>query len=114
MWTSYFAKHKQRGDGISICAKKPAWWKGEEYKALAPTYSILMEYKNSTLPKQEREEVYIGRFEKEILSKLDPAKVYEDLKDKVMLCYEVSDDFCHRHLAAKWIEENMNVKVEEI
>ena len=114
MWTSYFAKHKQRENGISICAKKPQWWAGPEYKALAPSYDILMEYKNSKLSKVEKEEIYVERYNKEILSKLDPEKVYEDLKDKVMLCYEVSDDFCHRHLAAKWIEENMNVKVEEI
>jgi len=45
------------------------------------------------------------------LSKLDPVSVVEELKTKsqgqpvVLLCYEKSGSFCHRHLVAEWLNK---------
>lgn len=111
--TSYFAKYKEP-NGISICAKTPSWFTGDEYKPLAPSYDILMEYKNSTLSKEEKEYIYIRRYKTEILSKLDCESVYNDLKGRVMLCYEKSDVFCHRHIVAQWFFEKLNINILEI
>ena len=30
-----------------------------------------------------------------------------------LVCYEKPSDFCHRHLVAKWINENTNIEVRE-
>ena len=35
-------------------------------------------------------------------------------KDVVLLCYEKPPQFCHRHLVAKWLEKELNIKVEEL
>jgi uncharacterized protein (DUF488 family) len=59
------------------------------------------------------EEYYIEQYSL-ILSKLDPKKVYEDLKDTVLLCYEKSGVFCHRRVVAAWIEDSLGVSVEEV
>ena len=31
----------------------------------------------------------------------------------ILLCYEKSGDFCHRHVLADWLEENFGYRVEE-
>jgi hypothetical protein len=59
------------------------------------------------------EAYYTKQYHSLILSKLDPQKVYDDLKDSVLLCYEKPGDFCHRRLVAAWIETALNEPVEE-
>ena len=45
----------------------------------------------------------------------DPKEVYKDLgKDAVILCYETSDKFCHRHIVAKWLSESLGINIQEI
>lgn len=101
---------------ISICAKAPSWYNGLEYKNLAPSYDILIEWKSD--PNEER---YIRRFNDEILSKLNQDEVINDLgflcefnqsKHIALVCYEKSDDFCHRHLVSEWLRNN-DYNVEE-
>ena len=115
MLTSYFARLKSIPENIipiSICGKCPDWYKGLEYKKLAPTYDIFIEYKNSG-----NEEKYTKRFKEEILSQLSVdvvlSELYELAKsteinftDIVLICFEKSDAFCHRHLIADWINDS--------
>lgn len=65
---------------------------------------------------------YTKRYEKEVLAKLDPMKVFEKLSnlarkantDKViLLCYEAPDKFCHRHLVAEWLMKKFGMRIEE-
>ena len=47
IYTSYFAKLKSLPDNIvpiSICAKAPDWYKGLQYKKLAPKYDFFMKW----------------------------------------------------------------------
>lgn len=112
LYTSYFANIKKLPNNIipiSISLKSPKWYKGFEYKKLAPSYNILVNYKT------DYDEVkYIERFNDEILSKLDASQVISELnrfaggsdKNIVLLCYETPLEFCHRHLVAKWLNKN--------
>lgn len=108
MYTSYFGKYI--GDfGISIARKMPRGFWIDEYKDLFPSSSILYQwFKNKDI------EIYTQRYNEEILNKLNPETVYSDLKDKVLLCWERSDKFCHRFLVAEWIEKNLGINVPEI
>lgn len=107
--TSYFAKYKKE-NGVSIALSTPNWFQGEEYKKLAPPKKLLYDYKSRLVDKEEYKNIYL----KEVLNRLDPKEVAKDLNDKVLLCYEKAGDFCHRRLVAEWLEENLNIKVEEI
>ena len=53
----------------------------------------------------------------EILNKLDKEEVLKFLDsfetDIILLCYEKSGDFCHRHIVADWIESELKKRVEE-
>ncbi len=113
---------------ISICGKAPDWYKGIQYKKLAPKYGFFMEWK-----KNHDNDYYIEHFNSEVLSKLNykivsadlhlfvPYEIREQLQDNLcnspdwhiaLICYEKPSDFCHRHLVAKWLSD-AGVKCEE-
>lgn len=114
MQTSYFAIYKN-SDGVSIALKTPFWFAGPRYPQLAPTPALLSDYKAIyTKTPKEAVEMYTLRYRKETLDALNPEKVFRELEDKVILCYERSSDFCHRRLVADWIEQSLGVEVPEI
>lgn len=109
MKTSYFGRanskaFKDRGLRFVSVARSCRYWTGERYPDLFPTWEMI----NMT-DKDKYEKVY----REKVLSKLDPVKVYEDLEDAVILCHESIDKiesgetFCHRHMIAKWLEEEL-------
>jgi uncharacterized protein YeaO (DUF488 family) len=110
IYTSYFASKKYNEDkAIAIVAKLPNDIKLPNYKDLAPPYELVQEYK-----KDHDQSKYILKYTIEVLSKLDPKKVLEDLDESIMLCYEKSGEFCHRHIVGKWLNIYTGVKVIEI
>lgn len=95
---------------ISICGKAPDWYKGLQYKKLAPKYGFFMEWK-----KNHDNDYYIEHFQAEVLDGLDAATVIKELNYLVpnvngkyiaLICYEKPSDFCHRHLVAEWLNQN--------
>jgi hypothetical protein len=58
---------------------------------------------------------YVAEFRRDVLAKLDPAKVSADLgPDAILLCWEAPGQECHRRLVAEWLEKNLNIKVPEL
>lgn len=117
IYTSYFANLRNLPNSIipiAICAKSPYGYDGKQLKALAPTYDILTQYKQI-----EDTELYTKRFIEERLSKLNPLNIYNRLKalsnekDVALICYEKPTNFCHRHIVANWLSENLNIIVKE-
>lgn len=110
MKTSYFAKAKNLDNIVSIAGKAPAGFKGRQYKKLAPKYWFFKKYKEDG-----DRSFYTEQYHKEILDRLDPAEVYKDLgENAILLCWERSDKFCHRHLVAAWLCDNLNIQIEEL
>lgn len=107
--TSYFAKYKGE-DGISISRYTPKWFKGNSFKPLAPNVDLLNDYKNGLI----NEDTYKQRYYKETLNKLNAQLIYKLLDNKVLLCYETSDKFCHRHIVAEWLNKELGIEVKEI
>lgn len=115
IYTSYFAKLNSLPDNIipiSICGKAPDWYKGLEYKKLAPKYDFFMKWKEN-----HDNDYYIKCFNEQVLDKLDPTYTFIELKalcgvpimgdvDICLICYEKPSDFCHRHLVADWFKKN--------
>lgn len=105
--TSYFAKY--RGDsGVSIAIKHPPGFRGVTYPPLFPRWSFLSKYL-----KDHDEAAYTESYRTEVLSKLDPREVLRDLDGRTILCWESSKKFCHRHLVAQWLKDNLGTNVEE-
>ena len=117
IYTSYFANLRNLPDNvcpISICGKAPDWYKGIQYKALAPKYWFFKKYKEDG-----DAEFYTLAFQKDVCDALNVSTTLLDLQklagDKIpcLICYEKPGDFCHRHIVAEWIKNNSNIKVEE-
>jgi len=108
MQTSYYAKYKGE-NAVSIAGKCPSWYKGREYKKLAPSYLFFKKYKED-----DDKQFYTEQYQKEILDKLDPQRIYEELgKDAVLLCWEKSSDFCHRHIVSSWLMKELGIEIKE-
>lgn len=115
--TSYFAKLKSiSGNGnlypISIACTIP---KGiadsgiPEYRKLCPPYDLLKAYKDGMCS----EDMYIVNYQNNVLNRLNANKVVEELQamcpegmEPVLVCWEKSDKFCHRHIVSKWLCDN--------
>jgi hypothetical protein len=125
VYTSYFAKIKTFPANVipvAICGKSPDWYNGLEYKKLAPKYSFFKVWKET-----QDNDYYVENYNKLVLDNLSAMKTAQEIhmllpyeiKEKmqssiwlakdyhiVLLCYEKPDSFCHRHLVAKWFNEN--------
>ena len=109
MNTSYFGKIDKNLNNVSISGKAPDWYNGRQYKKLAPKYWFFKKYKEDN-----DEQFYINEYYK-ILNELDPYQVFKELgENSVLLCYENPGQFCHRHLVAKWLMDNLNIKILEL
>lgn len=111
--TSYYSKYKEE-NGISIAGYPPSWFKGKQYKKLAPKKWFFKKYKEDG-----DEKFYIEKYYEEVLNKLDPKEVLQDLKDMVgndivLLCWEGPGEFCHRHIVAEWLKNTLGIDVREI
>ncbi len=108
--SSFFKIDPNNEDIVSICGKPPDWFKGREYKKLAPQYWFFKKYKEDG-----DEDAYTKSYKEEILDKLDPKETYNDLgKNAILCCWEPYNKFCHRHLVAKWLMKSLNIKIREI
>jgi len=108
--TSYFAKSGKHPKAVCIAAGRPHFYKGRIYTKLGPKLWFFKKYK-----KDGDEAFYTKQYHKEVLSKLNPIKVYKELgKDAILLCWEGPDKFCHRHIVAEWLSINLGITITEL
>lgn len=96
MQTSYFAKPgiQENPEAQSIALYAPRWWgKGRRFSLLAPTKEML--------DQEYTKEEYFQLLDERIGN---PAEIYEQLKDKILCCWEKTGKPCHRRYAAEWFE----------
>ncbi len=100
IYTSYFAKY--HGDnGLSIAVSQPKSTKPfPECRSLRPPYSLVQRYKEGKITSKE----YELQYKKQILNRLHVAQFGKILQERVLLCWETPDKFCHRHIVAKWLQ----------
>ena len=116
--TGYFAKqkyYKARGFYVvSISRWSPKWFSGVECKELAPSVSLLSDYKYKNLSEEEYERRFRLEMNPENVKRILDSLVSE-YGDKICLCcYEKNGDFCHRHILADIMKENYGMIIEEL
>ena len=108
--SNYWTIGKDNSKAVSIAGRAPDWYSGREYKKLAPKLRFFKKYK-----KDGDKEYYTEQYYKEVLNKLDPKKVYEELgEDAILLCHEKPNQFCHRHIVSKWLNQKLGLKITEL
>lgn len=129
MKTSYYAKfsrlskeEKNRYMPVLISTSLPKWFLDREeyymeYKLLAPSSDNVFKLKNNKMSQEDFTNAYTDK-----LKGLDLEQILEDLYDYegitdteiVLLCYEKSTDFCHRHILREYLNENFNTNITEL
>jgi hypothetical protein len=118
MKTSYYFSNRIREPDLNLVGvsnsypKGLSWLRGmKTYRPFCPGWALVKDYKQGKISWQNYSEIY----REEILGKLDPEKVYHDLGDAVLLCWEKPRTTpCHRRLIAEWFYEHLNIKVNEL
>lgn len=108
IYTSYFGNvktlQKHNVMIIGIALYPPRWMKVISLKQVAPTYSILKQTSS--------DEEYTRRYEAEVLSRVNIDQFVSEIeriskgKDVALCCFEKPEEFCHRHLLAKRMQEH--------
>ena len=103
IYTSYFASRKYDPEqSVSIARWAPRGYQGASIPDLYPPADLLRDYKSGAVDQKEYEQIYRER----VLSRLNPDTVAKRLDGLVLLCYEKSGSFCHRHIVAAWLREH--------
>ena len=110
IYTSYLAKSANDPRAVVISRYPPKWYKGTIFSKLAPKKEWFIEWKNNP---ELGEDWYRKKYYETVLDHLDVYKTAKYLQDKILLCYESPEKFCHRHIAAEWLRE-AGYEVEEI
>lgn len=96
---------------ISIAGLAPCYYEGREWKFLAPKLSTYTRYKNGEINEFGYMEEYIPT-RLDVLDKQELKQKIDEIENPIFLCYE-KEGFCHRHLFADWLENNLGYMVEE-
>ena len=95
---------------------KGANYQGRYYSNLAPKLSFWKTWHDNIgkISEEENNRYYVQEYLTQVLSGLDPEQVYRELDDSILLCYESSTEFCHRHIVAAWLEILLGINVPEV
>ena len=120
IFTGYYAKlnqYKNLGlEPIAISGKRPDFYDGLYYPEFAPRWETFKKWKDKDITNEGYAEEY-----KKYLDSLDKEEIKKDFKPYmnspknhvILLCYEKPSDFCHRHVLAEWLFENLGIEVAE-
>ena len=108
--------YRDRVISISGDRGKGADFVGYCYPALAPKRSFWNVWHNNIgkIPEEENNKYYIREYYNQVLSKLDCDAVYKKLNERILLCYEEPEEFCHRQIVASWFELLLGEQVPEV
>lgn len=113
VYTSYYKKIESNPRGlllVRISTSVPRWfsWHTEELSELYPGWDLVNAIKNGDITEEE----YTIRYKEKLLT-VDRQSIIDKLeklskdnggKDIVLLCYEGSEDFCHRYVCGEWLD----------
>ena len=107
-----------RNNAISISGDRgrKMGYLGECYPMLAPKLSFwkIWEENIGKIPEEENNKFYIREYYDQVLKNLDIDEVYNELNERILLCYERPENFCHRQIVAAWFELFNGEKVPEV
>ncbi len=121
IFTSYYARAKSleadRWLFLQISQSSPSWWPNEylvKLKEVMPPWYLVTSIKVGAISEEEYRCQYLKYLEdtvdrEALVNRLNKYLKYTNV---VLLCYEKSADFCHRHILAEWLQPDF--KIEEL
>ena len=106
------------GNLISISGDrgKKVGFEGKAIPKLAPKLSFWKTWEDNIgkIDEYENTKFYISEYYKQVLIGIDIEEILSEEASPILLCYEDSNKFCHRHVLAEYIELKYGIKVSEI
>lgn len=104
LWTGYYRTAGHEPHAVGISRGVPAGWQGRRYLVLVPSWAMLR------MSNENYDRAYA-----ELLAKLDPRQVADDLNGTILLCFEPRPEHCHRLTVANWLRAALGagIVVEE-
>ena len=106
------------GNCISISGDrgKKVKFQGKSLSCLAPKRNFWQTWHDNIdkISEEENAKYYIEEYYKQVLLKVEFEAIFEQEDDVILLCYEESDAFCHRHIVAAYLELKYGLLVPEI
>lgn len=101
---------------ISFDKGKDAGFEGKAITELAPYRDFFDVWRanKGKISEEENTRYYIEQYYNRVLSKVNIKELLKNEKWPILLCYEDSNEFCHRHVLAEYINIKYGVKVHEI
>ena len=104
--TSYFAKMRkmtseQQSQCMSIARFTPKGMDIHGYSLVQPSSRLLRMYKAGEVSEKQYRAEYLAQ-----LDKIGVDVIANDCQNKILLCYEKPESFCHRHILAEWLREH--------
>ena len=97
---------------IGISGTVPDWFKEERLLILAPTWSLVRDYKAGEITEAQYRKEFIALLKRR---NINFKHVVKELKNNsVLLCYEKAGEFCHRRIVAQLIEQKTGIIVKEL
>ncbi len=111
-----FKNLNYRTISISEDRGKQIGYKGLAFPELASTKEIHKSWHNraSEIDEKDNNLLYIKEYYEQVLLQLNPKEIYKKLDNRVLLCYEDNNDFCHRHIVAAWLELSLDIEIKEV
>ena len=113
IWTGYFAKVRSYEFPVAVSATVPSFFEGLRFPSLAPSYSLLREWKEGpkdATAEKKYSEAYLETLREIGLDALGSGLVkVTGGRDCVLVCWEKTGSFCHRVLAAEYLAEHPDV-----
>jgi hypothetical protein len=105
--TSNFKIAGHLPQAVAISLGVPRGWRGARCTVLAPPRPLI---------KIMDPETFIPLYKAQVLDKLDPHKIIENLggDNFIMCCWEAPGVFCHRRVVAAWMQKHTGVLVKEL
>lgn len=110
IYTSYYANHRKwRGKMITeyqISNTKPKWYTQDvdKYKPVIPPWDIVDGYKSGRITEAQFEERYLNQLNSLSTDDITRLKAFNS-DEAILLCWEKADQFCHRHILRKFLNE---------
>ena len=122
IYTSYYANYRKfKGMfRVSISRTAPSNSYDLQLTKLAPTAKLLQNHKSNFITNEEYTSVYnsqlLGLENDGYIAKFVKAlsNLQELHEDVVLLCYEKTGKFCHRHLLAEYLNSNYDTDIREL
>lgn len=113
IYTSYFANWRNfpaEAFAVGITRFKPSYWQEINLEILAPSENLLRDYRNKNIDDYMFKMRYLSELrERGLTPEIVREGLYNYSKgfDVVLCCYEKPKDFCHRHILAEWLGEDV-------